>query len=400
MRLNILIVEDSEADTKMLLYELKRGGYDPVHRRVESAAEMRAALDMQNWDVIISDYSMPDFDGLSALHILMENQIDIPFIIVSGSVGEDTAVQAMKTGAHDYLMKDNLSRLVPAIERELREAENRRDRREAENALHRANEDLERRVQERTAELDETNKLLQQAVHARDEFISVAAHELKTPLTSIRGFAQRLVRQMDKNDGMDLVKMRHSLQIIDEQSAKLAQLISQLMDVGRIESGHLTLNRELVDIVTIAKNIVNLAQMTTTHHLITMGGDSSIFAKVDQVRIEQVFSNLLNNAVKYSPSGGAIDVNVSLYNENMIQIKVLDHGVGIPPEHRSHIFERFYQAHGSGYEGGIGVGLFISNQIVLLHHGQITVEFPAEGGTCFIVELPVNTEEDVDYKDA
>src|SRR5678815_3526966 len=114
---------------------LKQGGYDLTSERVDTPESMRAALDRQSWDMVISDYVMPRFSGFAALRILQEKQLDLPFIIVSGHIGEETAVAAMKAGAHDYLMKDRLARLVPAVERELREADIRRARKQSEESL-------------------------------------------------------------------------------------------------------------------------------------------------------------------------------------------------------------------------------------------------------------------------
>jgi two-component system cell cycle sensor histidine kinase/response regulator CckA len=133
--LRILIVEDSEDDTQLLLHELRRGGYDPMHERVDSAAAMTRALDRQQWDMVIADYSVPNFNSMAALALLKERGHDLPFIIVSGTITEETAVATMKAGSHDYLLKGNLKRLIPAIERELRDAESRRERRTAEEAL-------------------------------------------------------------------------------------------------------------------------------------------------------------------------------------------------------------------------------------------------------------------------
>ncbi len=134
-KLRVLLVEDSEDDTMLLLREIRRGGYDPVSERVDTAIAMKAALAGNIWDLVISDYRMPQFSAPAALEVLQESGCDIPFIIVSGKIGEDMAVAAMKAGAHDYLMKGNLSRLVPAIERELREASGRQQRRLAEEAI-------------------------------------------------------------------------------------------------------------------------------------------------------------------------------------------------------------------------------------------------------------------------
>ncbi|MHB8091465.1 MAG: HD domain-containing phosphohydrolase [Syntrophales bacterium] len=138
--LSILLVEDSEDDALLMIRELIIGGYEPEYERVEMAKAMRAALRQKHWDVILCDYQMPQFNGLAAIALLKETNIDIPLIIVSGTIGEETAVECMRLGARDYIMKGNLSRLAPAIERELKEAESRRQQEQAEEALRESEE--------------------------------------------------------------------------------------------------------------------------------------------------------------------------------------------------------------------------------------------------------------------
>ncbi len=174
--LRVLIVEASEDDALLLLRELQDAGYDPTFERVDTATAMSAALAGQTWDVIIADYTIPDFNGLAALALVQERGLDLPFIMVSGVVGEETVVEAMKAGAHDYVMKGNLVRLVPAIERELREAEERRERKRAEQAL-RESEERFRRLSEATFEgivIHDTNKILK----ANETFATMFGYEL------------------------------------------------------------------------------------------------------------------------------------------------------------------------------------------------------------------------------
>jgi diguanylate cyclase (GGDEF)-like protein len=133
--IHVLLVEDSPDDAELLLLELQGGGYDPIYERVDTAPAMRAALAQGRWDIVISDYSMPQFNALAALALLRESGLDLPFIIVSGAIGEDTAVAAMQAGAHDYIMKHNLARLWPAVARELREAAGRQERKRVEAQL-------------------------------------------------------------------------------------------------------------------------------------------------------------------------------------------------------------------------------------------------------------------------
>lgn len=138
--LRVLLVEDSLSDAGLIVRHLERGGYVPVHERVQTAAGMKAAMEKEEWDIVIADYHMPQFDGLAALKLVHESGRDLPFIVVSGSMGEDTAVAMMKAGAHDYVMKNDLTRLIPAVQRELGDAEVRRSRRLAEEALQQSEE--------------------------------------------------------------------------------------------------------------------------------------------------------------------------------------------------------------------------------------------------------------------
>ena len=133
--LRVLIVEDSEFDAQIMITLLRKGGYEVVHERVESADALRASLKSKNWQLILADYNLPAFNAPAALEVLKESGLDLPFIVVSGGIGEDIAVACMKSGAHDYLMKGNLHRLAPAVERELREAGNRASQREAKKEL-------------------------------------------------------------------------------------------------------------------------------------------------------------------------------------------------------------------------------------------------------------------------
>jgi len=179
--LKVLIVEDSEDDTLLVVRELKRGGYNPAFERVDSEEDMVSALNKEERDLIIADYTMPGFSGTAALDLYKERDLDIPFILVSGTIGDDIGIRAMVAGAHDYICKSNLSRLVPAINRELREAEIRKARRSADHALRRARDELERRVQERTAELALANAALKVEIEGRkrvEKALRVSKREL------------------------------------------------------------------------------------------------------------------------------------------------------------------------------------------------------------------------------
>lgn len=231
----------------------------------------------------------------------------------------------------------------------------------------------------------------QEAIHLREEFLSLAAHELKTPITSLRGFAQLIVRQIDRGE-LDPRLVRRALQVIDQQSGKLSRLVSQLLDISRLESGHLVLERRLTDIVDLVEDVVERARSSTNQHEIAVCTPRKVLAMVDALRLEQVVTNLLDNAIKYSPGGGRIDVEVSQPCVQTVCLAVRDRGIGVPPQYTEQIFARFYRAHKGLNFGGLGLGLYISRQIVELHGGHIQVDLPADGGTCFTVTLPTGLD--------
>lgn len=160
--LKILIIEDSEDDTELLLHEIKKGGYNPTYVRVETANGMIESLNEQTWDFIIADYRLPDFSAPEALKVLQESGLDLPFIIISGKVEDDVAVEVLTAGAHDFIRKDNMVRLIPAIKRELGEVIVRKERKQAEEEIRKLNEELEQRVEERTQKLKDKNDELEQ----------------------------------------------------------------------------------------------------------------------------------------------------------------------------------------------------------------------------------------------
>ena len=171
--LRVLLVEDSEDDAVLLTRELQKGGYKPTIERVDTPEAMKKALTDQKWDIVISDYVMPKFSGLDALKILQKTEHDLPFIIVSGKIGEETAVEVMRAGAHDYIMKNNLKRLCPAIERELADVEIRKDRIETKEELHESYEELEKTNKKLQSEIIERKKAEQEALQIKEHLKNV-----------------------------------------------------------------------------------------------------------------------------------------------------------------------------------------------------------------------------------
>lgn len=192
--LHVLLVEDSEDDAALLIRELKKAGIQPTVERVETAESMHKALLKQEWDVVIADYVLPTFSGLDAIELLKKTQKDLPFIIVSGKIGEDTAVVTMKAGAHDYIMKGNLARLIPAINREIEEAKVRQKRREAEEKLIQSCNDLA----DTTVELEKANKKLRNEIEERQK-AEKHTLEMKEHLQNVIDSASEIIIALDAN---------------------------------------------------------------------------------------------------------------------------------------------------------------------------------------------------------
>jgi signal transduction histidine kinase len=184
-------------------------------------------------------------------------------------------------------------------------------------------------------------------------------------------------------------RVAEALRTITNQSDKLDRLLGHLLDISRLEAGKLALEQQPTDLPELVGQVVTSARARGAAHPITLAAPPTLMAEVDPLRLEQVLVNLLDNAIKYSPDASPIEVTVSRSTDDALEIAVRDHGLGIPPEKRARIFERFYQAHDSSFRSGLGLGLHISCEIVELHGGAITAEFPPDGGSRFVVRLPL-----------
>lgn len=225
------------------------------------------------------------------------------------------------------------------------------------------------------------------AVRVRDEFLAVAAHELKTPVTSLRGFAELGVRALDKHGTLDPPLARRTLETIERQSGRLSALVANLLEVARSSAAHDTIAPRPIDLVELVRAVVDAAQVHASSRRIALEAPEQVDVVADPLRIDQVLTNLVDNAVKYSPDGSPIDVCVVAGPEHA-EVVVRDYGIGIPREHQHRIFDRFFQAHTDEHASGMGLGLHISRQIIQRHGGTIHAEMPEDGGTRMVVRLP------------
>ncbi len=235
----------------------------------------------------------------------------------------------------------------------------------------------------------------QEAVQMRDDFLLSAAHELRTPITSLKGYSQMLAVLLNKPGPPDFSRLRRGLDAIQRQSTRLAYLVNQLLDISRLETGRVNLKVEDCDLSELVRTaILNFNASQNMTFRIALILPNNIKIDCDKLRIEQVLISLVSNAVKYSPEESHIKVEVNtevntIDNSHEVQICVTDQGAGIPEEMRKHLFTRFFQVEPYSPKAGLGLSLYISKQIVELHGGRIKAEFPPEGGSRFRVFLPL-----------
>jgi signal transduction histidine kinase len=250
---------------------------------------------------------------------------------------------------------------------------------------------------ERAARLREqlAREEAEQAIQERDAFLAVASHELRTPLSTLSVAAQLLKRRLERDGTIEPAYLHDSLGRLDTQARRISRLVEHLLDVSRITVDKLVLERQPTDLRALVDAVVERCRATmSARHTIVVRAPASVEVMVDPTRIEQVITSLLENAIKYSPDGGLITVELRVRRpaSTGVQLAIRDHGLGIPPDRRERLFERFYQAHTEGHLSGLGLGLFVSRHIVEQHGGRIRATHPKDGGTRFVVTLPGGNE--------
>ncbi len=235
---------------------------------------------------------------------------------------------------------------------------------------------------------------LKEAERLKDEFVALVSHELKNPLTSIKGYAQLLRAQLETQDGLALSKQEQlCLTVVEEEADRLAALASDVIDVSRLQSGRLVLRIDELDLVALTRQVVERLQITTKEHTLNLTTDhESIWLQGDRNRLEQVLLNLIGNAIKYTPQGGPIDIRLTkAQDEESAQVHIHDNGIGIPHEQQARLFARFSRASNAAAHGitGTGLGLFLCRELIERHGGRIWLESEEGKGSTFSFILPV-----------
>jgi two-component system, sensor histidine kinase and response regulator len=518
--LAVLILEDNPDDLQMVLHALHREDLNIHTVCVDNATAFLNAVERGGFDVILSDYSLPCFDGPSALKIAREKAPEIPFIFVTGTIGEDLAIETIRTGATDYVLKDRLARLVPAVRRAMSEVEERRKREEAERAraeawemeamlleaspdatlvlgsdevLRRVNRQTEamfgysrdelvgqpfwmlvpdrrrqihsdnlasyaagkpvpqagcdaiglrrngdefpasialspvftkqeqlfivtvrdmterHKIEEQLADrardlasanqrLIETNEALERAkekaedaTRLKTQFLANVSHEIRTPMNGIIGMAEiMLYTTLDE-------EQRECLETIRLSAGSLLGIINDILDFSQIEAGRLAVRPAPVDIRAALERSLKPLAVSACRKGLSMtseiAGSVPKTVLTDWLRLQQILTNIVGNAIKFSVRGG-ISLSVD-YRDEMLSFHVSDTGIGIAEEQKERIFEAFVQADGSSTRtfGGAGLGLAISSQLARLLGGEIHLRSVlGEGSTfSFTVRAPAAT---------
>jgi signal transduction histidine kinase len=370
--ISVLMVDDSADDAELVMRELRRASRPVSVERVCDAAEMRTMLARKSWDLVLSDWTMPRFGGDAALEVLKATGLDVPFIIVSGTVTEELAIKAMRAGARDWVLKGKLGRLLPAIEREL---EDRVERKRSEQILRQSEEKLRQ----------------SQKLDAIGGLAAGVAHDFNNVLSVIIGHADLLLIELDKND-----RNRESVDEIRNAAARAAELTRQLLAFSRQQ----ILQPRRTDISTIVASMTKMLRRLIGEDIeLEIGAPPTTTVMVDPGQMAQVILNLVVNARDAMPDGGRLEIatrDVVVGDSSpdhpgvapgaYAVLQVRDTGVGMDAATQARMFEPFFTTKEPGK--GTGLGLATVFGVVEQSGGAIVTRSEVGKGTTFEIYLP------------
>jgi two-component system sensor histidine kinase/response regulator len=402
MGAHILIIDDDHALLDALPEALSLRIDDLDVDTCDSAREALDRIVETEFDALIVDIKMPGMDGLELLAEIKKIRPDTPTILITGHGDHDLAVEALRLGAHDYITKPiDREYFVSSLNRSIEWHRLTRDVATKRLELLCRTGELEACVQERTVELrealhreqvarrelDAAHRRLEELSQQRDMFVSMVAHDLATPLTSIRGYVEILGRR-----SLQPERQERARALIASETDRLARLARDLADAARVISGQFQIRTATCDLTEIAQEQVDLMRARTTRHPILLDAPPRLPLECDRHRLAQVFANLLSNAIKYAPDG---EIRIQLGRDgDHVQVTVSDQGPGIPAELAESVFEpgsRYAQGTIDAPSEGGGFGLHIVRGIVEAHGGRIWVAPSSGPGATLCISLPLTS---------
>jgi signal transduction histidine kinase len=384
----VLLVENNDDDAALILRAIGNAGFVVTSHPVQTAAEYQAALASEIWDVVVSDYSLPQFDAISALRALHERDLDLVFIVVSGTIDEESAVSILKAGAHDFVTKQNLARLGPAVRRELQDARDRAARRAAQLALQEAQEAL-RASEEQLRQA--------QKMEAVGQLAGGIAHDFNNLLTAILGYTDLALGQVESDS-----EVAADLQKISKAGERARGLTAQLLAFSRKQ----VLQPRVVDLNTVVAEVEGMLRRVIVEdirfEIAVEPGLEPVYA--DPGQLHHVLLNLAINARDAMPRGGVLRIttanvmavvgepglNSTDNPQRCVALTVSDTGCGMTAHVRARIFEPFFTTKSPGK--GTGLGLSMVYGVVTESGGRISVESDPDRGTTFTIHLPVSEQ--------
>jgi signal transduction histidine kinase len=362
--LRALLVEDNPLDAALVLRALHKGGFDVIADVVQDEEAFTRALRAHPPEVVLADYNLPNWKGMEALKVLRSEGLDIPMILVSGALGDVTAVECIKQGATDYVLKDGLARLPEVIRRALREKQER-------SLRHQVEEDLARKVDE----LARSNSDLEQ-------FAYVASHDLQEPLRMVTAYTQLLAERYRGRLDENADKF---IGYATDGALRMQVLIQDLLAFSRVGRKEAC---ESVDCNAVMKEVLQTlgSAIQESGAVVTPGELPTVWA--DRTQMAQVFQNLIGNAIKFRGKELPVVSVRAEKSDQQWQFSVSDNGIGIAPEYAENIFVVFQRLHARTDYPGNGIGLAICKKIVERYGGKIWVESQAASGSSFKFTMP------------
>jgi signal transduction histidine kinase len=390
----LLVVDDEESLRITTAAIFENEGYI-----VDTASSGDEAIDLMSnadYDLVLTDLHMEGGDGLSVLNQVRRHAPLTISVVLTGFASVESAIAALQEGAYDYLVKPcDIESMKHTIRRGVEHRRLMLAEQKARADLQQLNLDLERRIEERTAELKQLNVELADANRAKDVFLATLSHELRTPLTPVVGWIKLL-----RSGSLDEKSVAQALDAIERNAWLQSRLIDDLLDTSRIATGKLHFEPKPTDLNVAVKAAVDTVRASAAARNIELSvalWPSSLIVLGEPVRLQQIAWNLVSNAIKFTDPGGKVNITTQVDGKHA-KLTVVDTGVGIVPEFLPHVFDRFRQADGSTSRrhGGLGLGLAIADALAKMHAGQLDAKSDGVGkGASFSLRMDLAPAEKV-----